>query len=276
MLLQQPLCVCHLQELLDLPQVNVSQHLAYLRKNGLVEFTSVQTWKVYRLRSPMSRAVELSLRCLAESAKSDSVLSSDLKRLPKALKSFRFSSCGDPTVDQSRRLSQQSVSHKVMSSQKKFKILFLCTGNTARSIFGEYLIRRRGQGRFESYSAGADPKAKVNPYALSVLRDAFKIDASAARSKSWDEYRDVVFDFVITVCDNAKERCPFWPGQPIIAHWPAPDPVEFKGNDKETYDHFWKVAQQLYRRIDLFCNLPMDKLDRLLLEQAMKEIGTSE
>jgi DNA-binding transcriptional ArsR family regulator len=102
LLLQQPLCVCHLQELLDLPQVNISQHLACLRKNGLVEFTSVQTWKVYRLRSPMSRAVELSLRCLAESAKSDPVLSSDLKRLPKALKNSRFSSCGDPTVDRPR------------------------------------------------------------------------------------------------------------------------------------------------------------------------------
>ena len=86
-----------------------------------------------------------------------------------------------------------------MSPQKTFKILFLCTGNTARSIFGEYLIRRLGQGRFESYSAGADPKPRVNPYALRVLRNAFQIDASSARPKSWDEYKDVVFDFVITV-----------------------------------------------------------------------------
>ena len=163
-----------------------------------------------------------------------------------------------------------------MSSQKKFKILFLCTGNSARSIFGEYLIRRLGPGRFESHSAGADPKPKVNPYALRVLREAFKINASAARPKSWDEYRDVVFDFVITVCDNARERCPFWPGQPIIAHWSSPDPAEFRGNDKETYDYFWKVAQQIYRRIDLFCNLPMDKLDRLRLEKATKEIGGKE
>ena len=109
LLLRQPLCVCHLQELLDLPQVNVSQHLAYLRKNGLVEFTRVQTWKVYRLRSPMSRAVELSLRCLAESTKSDPVLSSDLKRLPKALKNSRFSSCGDPTVDRPAKLSEAKL-----------------------------------------------------------------------------------------------------------------------------------------------------------------------
>jgi arsenate reductase (thioredoxin) len=163
-----------------------------------------------------------------------------------------------------------------MSSQKKFKILFLCTGNSARSIFGEYLIQRLGPGRFEFYSAGANPKPEVNPYALRVLRDAFKIDASAARPKSWDEYRDVVFDFVITVCDNARERCPFWPGQPIIAHWSSPDPAEFRGNDKETYDYFWKVAQQIYRRIDLFCNLRMDKLDRLRQGQATKGIGSKE
>ena len=97
LLLQQPLCVCHLQELLDLPQVNVSQDLAYLRKAGLVDFTRVQTWKVYRLRSPRLREVELSLRCLAESAKSDPILSSDLKRLPRVLRNSRFSSCGDPT-----------------------------------------------------------------------------------------------------------------------------------------------------------------------------------
>ena len=102
LLLQHPLCVCHLQELLDLPQVNVSQHLAYLRKNGFVEFTRVQTWKVYRLRSPRSREVELSLRCLLESAKSDPLLSSDLKRLPRVFKNSRFSSCGDPMVDQAR------------------------------------------------------------------------------------------------------------------------------------------------------------------------------
>jgi arsenate reductase len=163
-----------------------------------------------------------------------------------------------------------------MSSHKTFKILFLCTGNSARSIFGEYLIRRFGLGRFESYSAGADPKPHVNPYTIRVLRNAFKINASAARPKSWDEYRDVVFDFVITVCDNAKERCPFWLGQPIVAHWSSPDPAEFEGSDKETYDHFWKVAQQIYRRIDLFCSLPIEKLDRLRLENLTKDIGTKE
>ncbi len=99
------------------------------------------------------------------------------------------------------------------------------------------------------------------------------MDASAARSKSWDEYKDYVFDFVITVCDNAKERCPFWPGQPIIAHWPSTDPADFVGAEEETRRHFWQVSRQIYRRLEIFCSLPFDKLDRLRLEHATKEIG---
>jgi Protein-tyrosine-phosphatase len=104
-----------------------------------------------------------------------------------------------------------------MTIRAPFKILFLCTGNSARSIFGEYLIRKLGKGRFKSYSAGADPRRRINPYALRVLQESFKIDASEARPKSWDVYKDVIFDFVITVCDHAKETCPVWPGQPITA-----------------------------------------------------------
>jgi arsenate reductase (thioredoxin) len=163
-----------------------------------------------------------------------------------------------------------------MSSPKAFKILFLCTGNSARSIFGEYFIRRIAPLRFESYSAGADPKPTVNPYALRVLRDAFKIDATGARPKSMDLFSDQVFDFVITACDRAKETCPVWPGQPIVAHWSSPDPAAFHGDDKSTYEHFWRVAQQIYRRIDLFCCLPMESLDRQRLEQATRQIGTKE
>jgi arsenate reductase (thioredoxin) len=157
-----------------------------------------------------------------------------------------------------------------------FKILFLCTGNSARSILAEYLIRNVGRGRFESYSAGADPTGRVNPYALRVLREAFHIDASDACSKSWDEFRDVRFDFVITVCDAAAEACPAWPGQPIMAHWPAPDSARFHGTEAETYKHFWKVAQLLYRRIDLFCCLPIKSLDRLRLERATRDIARQE
>jgi arsenate reductase (thioredoxin) len=164
------------------------------------------------------------------------------------------------------------------TNSKPYKILFLCTGNTARSILGGYLIKRIGQSKFESYSAGADPKGYVNPYTLRVLKEVYKIDASDARSKSWDEFtkKGVEFDFVITVCDNAKESCPIWPGQPIIAHWGSPDPASFKGTEEEIFTYFRKVALQIQRRIDLFTSLPLEKLDRLRLSELTKEIGSKE
>ena len=158
-------------------------------------------------------------------------------------------------------------------TQQPFKILFLCTGNSARSIFGEYLIRRIGKSRFESYSAGADPTGTVNPFALKVLTDLYHIDASGARSKSWDEYKEIKFDFVVTVCDNARESCPFWPGQPIIAHWSVPDPALATGTEVEKFHEFRKAALLLQRRIELFCSLPFEKLDRLKLTELIQGIG---
>ena len=161
-------------------------------------------------------------------------------------------------------------------SQEPFKILFLCTGNSARSIISEYLIRGLGDNRFESYSAGANPTGVVNPLALKVLSELYHIDAIEARSKSWDEYKDIKFDFVITVCDNARESCPFWPGQPIVAHWSVPDPALATGTDGEKFQDFRKAALLLQRRIDLFCSLPFDKLDRLKLTTLIQEIGKQE
>lgn len=144
-----------------------------------------------------------------------------------------------------------------------FKILFICAGNSARSIFSEYLIRRVGRGLFRSYSAGANPIGRVNPYAQRVLRDAYHIDASDARSKGFDELLGEDFDFVITVCDKAQETCPVWPGQPIVAHWGAPDPALAEGTDEQIYEQFRQVAMTIKRRIDLLCALPFDKIDRL-------------
>ncbi len=166
--------------------------------------------------------------------------------------------------------------NKTMIDEKKFKILFLCTGNSARSVFGEYLMNRYGKGKFEAYSAGASPKGQVNPMTIRVLDKHHNIDTAGARSKSWDEYKDVKFDFVITVCDNAKEQCPFWPGQPIIAHWGSPDPAAFEGNDEETEDYFRKVSMQIKRRIELMCCLPFEKLDEMRLEEMTKDIGNKE
>jgi arsenate reductase len=161
------------------------------------------------------------------------------------------------------------------NSIQPYKILFLCTGNSARSILGEFLIRRIAPGRFESFSAGTVPAGIVNPFAIKVLKDFYHIDASSARSKSTDEVLGINFDFVITVCDNARESCPVWPGQPIIAHWGSLDPALVEGTDAEKLRQFRIVANQIQRRIELFTALPFEKLDRLKLEKLTKDIGTS-
>jgi protein-tyrosine-phosphatase len=146
----------------------------------------------------------------------------------------------------------------------------LCTGNSARSVLGEYLLRAKGQGRFEVHSAGSHPTGRVNPLAVRTLREKYGIDASAARSKSWDEFKDAKFDFVITVCDNAKEACPIWPGQPMIAHWGSPDPAAAGGTEEEKFQFFINVASQIARRVDLFCAFPDD---RLLDAVAVRDVG---
>jgi arsenate reductase (thioredoxin) len=150
-----------------------------------------------------------------------------------------------------------------------YKVLILCTGNSARSIIGEHLLRLKGKGRFDAYSAGAKPSGTVNPLALWVLRDRYGIDAAGARSKSWDEFKGVDFDFVITVCDNAREACPVWPGHPILAHWGSPDPAAFEGTDAEKKWLFVQVASQISRRIDLLCALP----DAQLMQLQVRNIG---
>jgi len=156
---------------------------------------------------------------------------------------------------------------------KPYKFLFLCTGNSARSIIGEYLLRRLGGERFQVFSAGAFPTGKVNPFAIQVLKDFYNIDASDARSKSWEEFNNVEFDFVVTVCDNARESCPVWPGQPIVAHWSSPDPAAVEGSNEAKYRAFQEVAFQIDRRLQLFTSLPLEKLDRLKLIEATQEIG---
>ena len=160
-----------------------------------------------------------------------------------------------------------------MESNQPYKVLFLCTGNSARSIFGEYLLRRAGGDRFEVYSAGSFPTGKVNPYAIQVLKDVYHIDASEARSKSWEDFGDLQFDFVITVCDNARESCPIWPGQPIVAHWGVPDPALAEGSNEEKLRQFKQAAQTLAHRIGLFCALPIEKLDRLRLKTLVEDIA---
>jgi protein-tyrosine-phosphatase len=156
---------------------------------------------------------------------------------------------------------------------RKFKILFLCTGNSARSILAEFLMRRIDPVRFEAFSAGAQPSGRLNPFAIRYLEEECKIDTTGARSKSWEEFKDTAFDFVITVCDHARESCPVWPGQPIIAHWGSPDPAAMTGSDDEIYQQVRSVGMQIRRRLELFTSLPLEKLETLKLAEMVRDIG---
>jgi arsenate reductase (thioredoxin) len=158
-------------------------------------------------------------------------------------------------------------------AHQKFKILFLCTGNSARSILAEFFLKRLDPKRFEVFSAGASPKGRVNPYVLELLKDSYHIDATSARSKSWEEFKNVNFDFVVTVCDKARESCPVWPGQPIIAHWGSEDPDEVEGEEQRR-QAVKAAGLEIYRRIGLFTALPIESLDRLRLEKMTREIGS--
>ena len=161
--------------------------------------------------------------------------------------------------------------------ERPYNVLFLCTGNSARSILAEVLIEHWGKERFKGYSAGSFPKGTVHPVALDLL-EKVHLPTRGLRSKSWNEFARPgapVMDFVFTVCDQAAgEVCPVWPGNPILAHWSTPDPEHFTGPENDTVNHYWKVAQLIYRRVDLLCNLSVDKLDRIRLEQATRNIGT--
>ncbi len=165
-----------------------------------------------------------------------------------------------------------------MKKEPRYKVLFLCTGNSARSILAEYIMGLVSPWDFKAYSAGSEPKGAVNPMTIRVLKEVFRLDASDARSKSWDEFKNngTEFDFVITVCDHARDTCPTWPGQPIIAHWGSQDPAAVEGTDEEKFNVFRKVGIEIRRRIELFTSLPFEKLDRFRLEQLTKQIGTSQ
>lgn len=160
------------------------------------------------------------------------------------------------------------------TDRRPYRVLFLCTGNSARSVFAEYFLRRLGGERFEAYSAGANPSGVVNPLTVKVLRERFNIDATDARSKSWDEFRDIHFDFVVTVCDSARESCPVWPGRPITAHWGVEDPAALVGTTESTERFFFSVALTLYRRVQMFTSLPLEKLGRLRVGKLMDDMGS--
>ena len=161
-------------------------------------------------------------------------------------------------------------------SDQPFNVLFLCTGNSARSILAEAILNRVGQGRFKAFSAGSQPKGEVHSYALQLLK-SLNFDTSFARSKSWEEFAAPgapELNFVFTVCDNAaKESCPVWPGQPMTAHWGIPDPAAVEGSEAEKHLAFADAYRMLNSRISIFTSLPMASIDKLALQRRLDEIG---
>jgi protein-tyrosine-phosphatase len=159
---------------------------------------------------------------------------------------------------------------------KSFNVLFLCTGNSARSILAEAYLNVAGRGRFTAYSAGSHPAGKVNPFALELL-EKNRLPTTGLRSKDWSEFAESAaprLDFVITVCDNAAgEVCPVWPGQPITAHWGIADPAAASGPDPERRKAFLRAFTELSARVNLLLALPVEKLDRLTLEHKLEDIG---
>jgi arsenate reductase len=161
-------------------------------------------------------------------------------------------------------------------SQPIFNVLFLCTGNSARSIMAEAMLNTLGKGRFRAYSAGSHPTGKVNPFAIEQIK-SLKYPMSDLRSKSWDEFTEPnapQMDFIITVCDNAAgEVCPRWPGHPVTAHWGFQDPAAFDGSDEEKRHLFAKICREIKNRLDIFSMLPIEKLSRLSIKSKLDEIG---
>jgi arsenate reductase len=157
-----------------------------------------------------------------------------------------------------------------------YNVLFLCTGNSARSVMAEAVLNCAGRGHFRAFSAGSQPKGKVHPYTLDLLRK-LHFDVSGLRSKSWLEFAQAnspKLDFVFTVCDNAAgETCPVWPGQPLTAHWGVPDPAAATGSEAEIRFAFADALRMLTNRINIFVSLPLEKLDRLSLQRKLAEIG---
>lgn len=158
-----------------------------------------------------------------------------------------------------------------MTSQPPYRVLFLCTGNSARSILAEFILNARAHGRFEAFSAGASPTGKINPFVAEILRHQFRADAAKARSKSWREFEGERFDFIITLCDKARETCPAWSGKPVTAHWGIPDPAAASGPDEQKRHAVLEAATLIATRIGLFTALRESDLDGMRL----REIGES-
>lgn len=238
-------------QVLDMPPSTLSFHLKDLRMAGLVESRRNGRQVIY---------------------------TANFQALT-ALVSFLAEDCcaGQPELClPGQRPALTEPSSMTDAPNKVFNVLFLCTGNSARSIMAEAILNREGMGKFQAFSAGSQPRGQVDPVARHILERA-NYPVASLRSKSWDEFAEAGaprLDFVFTVCDDAAgEVCPVWPGQPMTAHWGVPDPVAVGGNDQERHLFCSDVFRMLYNRISIFTHLPIRSLDKLSLQKRLDEIG---
>jgi arsenate reductase len=258
-----PLCVSHLQTVVGATQVAVSKKLAQLREQGLVECRKDQNWVVYSIPRDLSDQTRIIFDAVRRCAEIEPTYSNDRKKLREIMPDDR----APIEVSVIRDYGDD------LKFDRRLKVLFLCVGNSAQSIFAEYVLRHLASDRFEVFSAGAHPTGKVDSMTVSILADTFGIEANTARSKSLDEFRRNRVDFVITLCDRALEECPAWLGQPITAHWSSSDPAECTNRERRLRA-FFNVAMEIHHRVRLFSNLPIPKLNRPRLQQATRWIAT--
>ena len=258
-----PLCVSHLQTVVGATQVAVSKKLAQLREQGLVECRKDQNWVVYSIPRDLSDQTRIILDAVRRCAEIEPIYSNDRKKLREIMPDDR----APIEVSVIRDYGDD------LKFDRRRKVLFLCTSNSARSIFAEYLLRHLASDRFEVFSAGANPTGKVDAMTVSILADTFGIKANSARSKSLDEFRRKRVDFVIALCDRALAECPAWPGRPITAHWSSSDPAKCSNRERRLRA-FFNVAMEIHHRVRLFSNLPIPKLTHSRLQQAIRWIAT--
>lgn len=263
------MCVCDLTRILDESQPKISRHLAQLRELGLVQARRSGTWMHYAIAPDLpawaQQVLDAALPAFAQTARG----LADLNVLAAAEKMNDL----DDAIPSCQTFFEDSL-----MQQPTYNVLFLCTGNSARSIMAEALLNHWGQGKFHAYSAGSHPRGEIHPRTLELLqRLGFPTDN--LRSKNWDEFAQAgapVMDFVFTVCDQAKnEVCPVWPGQPMTAHWGVPDPVAAEGDEVAKSLAFREAFRVLENRIKLFTSLQLPQLDKLRIKQEIDKIGTT-
>jgi arsenate reductase len=278
---QGELCVCELTQATGVVQPHVSRHLAQLRELGLVQDRREGVWMHYRLHPDLPDWIGTILRetvavahtqsPFIEDARALAAMSNRPARLAAPEPLFAIDGVSNPSID------PESQREPPMP-ERVYNVLFLCTGNSARSILAERIIERWGNRHFRGFSAGSHPKGEVHPLAIEILKRNNYL-TQGLRSKDWAEFAQPdapVMDFVFTVCDQAAgEVCPVWPGQPMTAHWGLPDPAAAEGDEVARMMAFRNAFRELENRIKIFTALPLASIDRLKLQRELDRIGTT-